>query len=1653
MATENNVEQQALLVQLLEQANVLGKQYTQILESQHAVMSNMFGMNSQAIEDQTSSAGNLQDALESLHKQTEENNKGFEDQTEALNDMMDSTDDANDSFEQLIKTGQKLTPVIAAVETFAKTLLLMKTSAGAALDIVTGFAGTVFRLGLSLLALPIGILNGLFSEAQRSGGGNEFRRQLEEVRKIFGDLAKNESKAIVDSFRNVRGELANTGLSTYRILGNMAERLEFVSKTAQNMGVAFSLLRGQLVQNVEAIAAYTKGLGLTEGGQKALANRALATGTSITEIGRQMTTYAYQVGEAFGFNGKSVSRDVGEMMGDISTFGNMSVQSLTNISVYARKLGIEFSKLKGVVDKFDNFESAAESVGQLSQAFGIQLDTMQLVNAQDPAERIEALRKAFFGAGKSIETMNRQERSLLATQTGLDQETLALVFSQKSQATSYADIQRKSEGARKQQLTQAEAMEKLSNSIERLVKDGQALQGGLFDILFAGFAAGIRRSGPFRELMRSIRHLMREVFQVGRAMGMMFVKLFPGIRQVFEGLAQYLSPRGIGRQFQVLRAQFRDFLTGLTPQNAGQKLNAFITNMRKNFFNVLSGPGLNQLKQGLMAAGRVILSLVGAMIRYVGNGIAEALKSAAAFIRNPRAFLEQLRAGASAAGGGIMSVMEPLIQAFVDIAPVLYEAMKDLLSAAWGQFKTWAIGFMQRNWMTIGAVLFGPAIISAGISAIATSAVGALVSSGSSIIAGALGKIGGLLSGGGGSGPIASAMQGLSATTQGADGLATTATNSRTLTNPAAIGKMIVVAAVVSLGVAALVRGMVALAELIKQKQLTAADVGLAAMTITSAVGIATAVGGSMVLLLKASSGVQAGATQIVTGLAAIAVVGSALALGMLGLVTLFQGVKINDVLVASGAMIAAIAVAGAVGLAAMGFAVLGAGVVAAAIPAALGLAAVGVVGTALALGMRGLIALFSGVNLGDINKVGIAMSTTFGVVADLAGSMALLAGIGIFSAMAPAVGIGMLAVAGIATALKFGMEALIAGFQRVNLSQVVMTSLKVDAIVGVISKLALVGAGLAIASPGLVIAATFSGAISDSLKTISNSMIDAVSGLISRVRGLPTGQEMQDKVNLFTSIIRSVVSFGTMLSSILQNGSIFEGVSDRVRATNALMTQITGSVKVMVTQFLKTANELPDLAGLTPKIQVITGIVSAVGNFARGLTNIGTRDEDAIEALQDFAGSMLTNLTQFLRVAMPQISDVISTIASSSVISGTNPAIISAFGSIIGTIFTSLGTIVKTSITALTRQGSVITDAEELADTAPALGRAIGSLVSGLFGNNDLFGAVNQFLEGFIRSVDGISSEGISKVKAFGSIIGPLFSAISSIAFAVGSVGASAVSGNPDAMNNLRETVSTIAGGITQELSGLVTQLVETLGGISTRSIQTVQRSSGMLSSLFTNITGIFDVIGAIGSEGGGAAAATKAQNGFRNLAEGLFGNANSGWSLKAFVDLFNQGGSMAGLVASITGSQSILTSAQSSFNVFKESITAVFGVVDTQFTTGLTAGMQSTMTHVNTTISEIIDTINEVHAKINNVGRSININAALANLGESIGTANPARLQIARGDLTINITVNVKMDIDDVEEAIATRANGSSFVVAADAVQRRPHLLGATPTYPGSI
>src|SRR5690606_140448 len=106
------------------------------------------------------------------------------------------------------------------------------------------------------------------------------------------------------------------------------------------------------------------------------------------------------LGKRFGIAQKVIGRDIGEMSKDLKTFGSIGVRQMGQLSVFARKLGTDFKDLLGVVSKFDNFEDAAESAARLAQAFGLNIDAMEMINEQDPAARIEQLRKAFFQTGK-----------------------------------------------------------------------------------------------------------------------------------------------------------------------------------------------------------------------------------------------------------------------------------------------------------------------------------------------------------------------------------------------------------------------------------------------------------------------------------------------------------------------------------------------------------------------------------------------------------------------------------------------------------------------------------------------------------------------------------------------------------------------------------------------------------------------------------------------------------------------------------------------------------------------------------------------------------------------------------------------------------------------------------------------------------------------------------------------------------------------------------------------------------------------------------------------------------------------------------------------------------------------------------------------------
>ena len=563
--------------------------------------------------------------------------KSFQDMSKtskkSLDQLNDSMTDASDNIEDTFSLSEKLKDALGELSAKKVGMLGLKASfavllgtVGVGFKIMHSFIGlaksgflfavqatkAIGRFALSVISFPFKILRGIIDLAGSTGGSTELQEAIEGVRKEFGYLNKSAGATILSLSRSMKGELANTGLSVMRVLGNTAAVIRYFTEYAQNLGDVVDAASHSIGEGgAEALVAYNKALGLTANGQKAIAQRAVATGQSINEINRQIANYSIQLSDAFGVTMKAVSRAVGEMMADVSHFGHLAPKELVQVAVYARRLGIDMKNLGQVMDKFINFEDTATAASNLSQAFGLNIDAFKLMQEQDPAKKIEMLRKSFFAAGKSIESMTYQERRLLAQQTGLDDAALQLAFSMKNQGMSYDQVQKKGDAAKKKQLSQAEAMEKLAGAIERLVKAGNFGSGGFFERFLQGFQTGIMWSSEFRKMIRNIRTDLAATYYAGIRLGKALVASFPGVAKIFNGISEIFSPR-----------RFRGMLSGVEAT-----ITKFFHDLDfANLLNGLSSVFRNWIGGGGQGAGNII-----AGFRAFGSAILKALWSAIQF--------------------------------------------------------------------------------------------------------------------------------------------------------------------------------------------------------------------------------------------------------------------------------------------------------------------------------------------------------------------------------------------------------------------------------------------------------------------------------------------------------------------------------------------------------------------------------------------------------------------------------------------------------------------------------------------------------------------------------------------------------------------------------------------------------------------------------------------------------------------------------------------------------------------------------------------------------------------------------------------------------------------------------------------------------------
>jgi hypothetical protein len=114
----------------------------------------------------------------------------------------------------------------------------------------------------------------------------------------------------------------------------------------------------------------------------------------------------------------------------LAAFGKQAGKVFTKLAKNARAAGMEVEQLLGIVEQFDTFEGAAESVGKLNALLGGPfLNSMEMVMTTDPSERMRMLSGALNDAGKSFDQMTYYEKKSIAAAAGLsDVNELALVM-------------------------------------------------------------------------------------------------------------------------------------------------------------------------------------------------------------------------------------------------------------------------------------------------------------------------------------------------------------------------------------------------------------------------------------------------------------------------------------------------------------------------------------------------------------------------------------------------------------------------------------------------------------------------------------------------------------------------------------------------------------------------------------------------------------------------------------------------------------------------------------------------------------------------------------------------------------------------------------------------------------------------------------------------------------------------------------------------------------------------------------------------------------------------------------------------------------------------------------------------------------------------
>lgn len=227
-----------------------------------------------------------------------------------------------------------------------------------------------------------------------------------EIDKLTGGLGKFDS-AVEDAYQSNKafGVTVEDASGAVKDLFQSTSQFSMMSKAQQSDLTTTAALMNQA--GVSS-AAFAGGLEVSMKALGKTAEEARDTQTDLLRFSQELGMSPQLMAENF--------KDAGPIL---AKFSHNAERNFKDVAKAAKATGMEISRILDFTQQFDTFEGAADKVGSLNAMLGGDfVNAMDLMAAENPAERMKMITDAVKDAGKSFEDMTYYEKLAIAEAGG-----------------------------------------------------------------------------------------------------------------------------------------------------------------------------------------------------------------------------------------------------------------------------------------------------------------------------------------------------------------------------------------------------------------------------------------------------------------------------------------------------------------------------------------------------------------------------------------------------------------------------------------------------------------------------------------------------------------------------------------------------------------------------------------------------------------------------------------------------------------------------------------------------------------------------------------------------------------------------------------------------------------------------------------------------------------------------------------------------------------------------------------------------------------------------------------------------------------------------------------------------------------------------------